>query len=187
MDAYACIIGKREIRTFADRPVGIDVLGKILDAGRRSGSSRNRQPWHFVVVKERERLVALSRCGRFAQHIAGAAAAVVILTNEARDAFDAGRCAQNMMLAAWSFGVGSCPATLHRAEQARQILAMPAAVQVAIALSFGYPHPRGRGPLERTVMRVLTGRGRRPLESIVSWEQFGTAGKFTDKGAHHRD
>ncbi len=181
MDAYAYITGKREIRTFADRPLDVEILRRILDAGRRSGSSRNRQPWHFVVVRDRQRRTALSRCGRFAQHLAGAAAVVVILTEDARHAFDAGRCAQNMMLAAWALGVGSCPATLHQAERAREVLGAPPTMTVAIALSFGYPDPGGRGPVERAVMRVLTGRGRRPLESIVSWERFGQAGKFAGK------
>jgi len=173
MDAYACITGKREIRTFADRPLERGVLLKILDAGRRSGSSRNRQPWHFVVIEDRQRLRALARCGRFAQHIAGAAAAVVILVDAARDAFDAGRGAQNMVLAAWSLGIGSCPATLHRGDAARALLGAPGSKSIAIAASFGYPHPRGRGPLERAVLGVLTGRGRRPLASMVSWEEYG--------------
>jgi nitroreductase len=173
MDAYACITGKREIRTFADRPLDPGMLSKILDAGRRSGSSRNRQPWHFVVIEDRQRLRTLSRCGRFAQHIAKAAAAVVIVVEASRDAFDAGRCAQNMMLAAWSQGIGSCPATLHRAEQAHTLLGVPESKAIAIAVSFGYPHPRGRGPLERAVLGVLTGRGRRPLASMVFWDEYG--------------
>lgn len=174
MDAYTCIITKREIRTFAKRPIDEGTLERILQAGRRSGSSRNRQPWHFVVIQDPNRLAALSRCGRFAQHIAGAAAAVVVALDEARDAFDAGRCAQNMMLAAWSMGVGSCPASLHDADRARSVLKLPDRMAVAIALSLGYPHPRGRGPVERAVLRILAGRGRRPLASMVSWEQFGT-------------
>lgn len=150
------------------------MLERILQAGRRSGSSRNSQPWHFVVIQDRQRLAALSRCGRFAQHLAGAAAAIVVAMNDARHAFDAGRCAQNMMLAAWSMGVGSCPATLHDAARARSVLGVPDRMAVAMALSFGYPHPGGRGPLERAVLRILAGRGRKPLASMVSWEQFGT-------------
>lgn len=173
MDAYICITSKRELRTFADRPVDPGSLEKILQAGRRSGSSRNRQPWHFVVIQDRRQLTALARCGRFAQHLAGAAVAVVVALDDARYAFDAGRCAQNMMLAAWSMGVGSCPATLHDAGRARAVLGLPDGMPIAIALSFGYPHSRGRGTVERAVLRVLAGRGRRPLASMVSWERFG--------------
>lgn len=174
MDAYTCLITKREIRTFADRPIEPRALERILQAGRRSGSSRNSQPWHFVVITDRTRLAALSKCGRFAQHIAGAPAAVVVALTDARYAFDAGRCAQNMMLAAWSMGIGSCPASLHHADRARALLKLPDRMTVAIALSFGHPHPKGRGPVERAVLRILAGRGRRPLASMVSWEQFGT-------------
>ncbi len=69
--------------------------------------------------------------------------------------------------------LGAACATLHQAEQATRLLGVPAGMTVAMALSFGYPHPRGRGSVERAVMRVLTGRGRRPLAEMLSWEQYG--------------
>lgn len=175
MDAYRCIVTKRELRTFTDRPLPNDVLRKILNAGRMSGSSRNRQPWHLVVVRDRERLRQLSTCGRFAQHVATAATAVAIVIDDPGQAFDAGRCAQNLMLAAWNDGIASCPATMHRAEEAKRLLAIPAEKVISIVISVGYPHPKGRGPIERTALRVLTGRGRRPLASMVSWERFGAS------------
>lgn len=173
MDAYRCVVTKRDLRTFTDRPVEHETLLQILNAGRMSGSSRNRQPWHFVVVRDRTRLKDLAAYGRFAQHIASAAAAVIVVIDDPAYAFDAGRCAQNMMVAAWSFGIVSCPATLHRASDAKTFLRIPPAKTLAVAISFGHAHPRGRGAVERTALRILAGRGRRPLESMVSWEQFG--------------
>lgn len=173
MEAYRCIITKRDLRTFTDRPLPDEVLRKILNAGRMSGSSRNRQPWHFVVVRDRARLRQLATFGRFAQHVATAAAAVVVVADDAAALFDAGRCAQNMMLAAWALGVASCPATLHRAEEARAFLGIPPDRVLAVVISLGYPHPRGRGPIERAALTILTGRGRRPLASLVSWERYG--------------
>ncbi len=175
MDAYRCIVTKRDLRTFTDRPLPAAVLRKILTAGRMSGSSRNRQPWHFIVVRDRARLQALAAFGRFAQHLATAAAAVVVVVDDPAALFDAGRCAQNMMLAAWAFGVASCPATLHRAEEAKAFLGVPPDRVLAVALSLGYPHPRGRGPIERAALRILAGRGRRPLSSLVSWERYGAS------------
>ncbi|MDR7402097.1 MAG: nitroreductase family protein [Armatimonadota bacterium] len=173
MDAYRCIITKRDLRTFIDRPLPPEVLRRILNAGRMSGSSRNRQPWHFVVVRDRARLRELATLGRFAQHVATAAAAVVLVVDDAAALFDAGRCAQNIMLAAWAHGVASCPATLHRAEEAKAFLGVPPERVLAAAISLGYPHPRGRGPIERAALRILAGRGRRPLETLVSWERYG--------------
>ncbi len=173
MDAYRCIVTKRDLRTFADRRLDTAAVTKILDAGRMSGSSRNRQPWHFVVVQDRSRLAQLAGFGRFAQHVATAGAAVALVIDDPSYAFDAGRCAQNMMLAAWSMGIASCPATMHRAGDAAAFLGVPTGKILAVVLSFGYPHPRGRGPIERTALRILAGRGRRKLATMVSWEQYG--------------
>lgn len=175
MDAYRCIVTKRELRSFTDRPIPDEVLRKILNAGRMSGSSRNRQPWQFVVVRGQERLHQLSTCGRFAQHIATAVVAVAIVIDEPVQAFDAGRCAQNMMLAAWNFGIASCPASMHRADEAKRLLEVPAGKVISIVISLGYPHPKGRRPIERTALRILTSRGRRPLASLVSWERLGAS------------
>ncbi len=172
MDAYRCIISKKDLRTFTDRAIPDDVLRKILNAGRMSGSSRNRQPWHFVVVRERDRLTSLAGFGRFAQHVATAAAAVAIVIDDAAFAFDAGRCAQNMMLAGWNFGIASCPATPHRSDEAKRFLGIPPSKVLPIIISFGHARAGGRGPVERAALRILTGRGRRPLQAVVSWERY---------------
>lgn len=175
MDAYRCIVTKRDLRTFTDRPLPDTVLERILNAGRMSGSSRNSQPWHFVVIRDRPRLRALAAFGRFAQHVATAAAVVCVVVNSEKALFDAGRCAQNMMLAAWNSGVASCPASMHRNEEARAFLGAPAGMLVAIVISLGYASPRGRGTIERATLRILTGRGRRPLAELVSWARYGAS------------
>ncbi len=172
MDAYRCILTKRELRSFAEEPIRDDVLQKILNAGCMSGSSRNRQPWHFVVLRDRHRLQEFSAFGRFAQHVAVAAAAIVLVIDDPVQAFDAGRCAQNMMLAAWNFGIASCPATLHRATEAKRALGVPDDKTIAVTISLGHPDPRGRRPVERATLRILAGRGRRPLETMVSWDRY---------------
>jgi nitroreductase len=175
MEAYRCIVSKREVRTFLPREVPLETMMQILEAGRWSGSSRNRQPWHFVVVQDRQRLKQLARFGRFAGHVADAAFAVAIAVEAERDIFDAGRCAQNMMLAAWALGIGSCPAVMHNESQAKEFLGLPPSMKLAIVLSFGFPAGRRKGLAERAVTRVLLGKGRKPLEEIVSWERFGGA------------
>ncbi len=173
MDTRRCIVTKRDLRTYTDQPIERPVMLRILDAGRRSGSARNRQPWEFVAVTDREILKRLARCGRFATHRAAAAAAVVIVVEGARDLFDAGRCAQSLMLAAWNLGVASCPVSLHHDAEARAALGLPEGPVVAAAIALGYPHPRGRGRIERLALGVLSGRGRKPLEALVHWDQYG--------------
>jgi nitroreductase len=174
MDAYRCVVSKRDLRTYTDRAIPADVLERILDAGRRSGSARNRQPWQFIVVADHEQKARLARTGRFTAHLSGAAVIIVIVVDAARDLFDAGRCAQNMMLAAWSQGVASCPATLQHDAAARAVLGLPSGAVLATAIAFGYPHPEGRGGTERLALRILAGRGRKPLAQVVHRDRFGS-------------
>jgi len=173
MTAYDVIVSKRELRSYTDRPLSEDTLRKILNAARMSGSSRNRQPWHFVVLRDPARLRQLASYGRFTPHLPGAAAVVCVVVDGPGALFDAGRCAQNLMLGAWALDVASCPATLHREKDARAFLDVPDGHVIATAIALGYARPGGRGAVERTVLRVLTARGRRPLASMISWEQYG--------------
>ncbi len=167
MNVLDAIRHKRAIRQFQDRPLPDDVLSAIVNAGRRSQSSKNSQPWHFIVVRQRETLHTLSTLGTFAGHLAGAAAAVVIATPDPASRwsvmFDAGQSAAYMQLAAWELGVGSCLATIYEPEQAQQLLGVPADWHIRAAISFGYaaeePSPPKRG-------------GRKPLADVVHYEHW---------------
>src|SRR5437667_9828837 len=110
VDAYRCVVTKRDLRSFTDRPIEEPVLLRTLPAGRTAGSSRNRQPWHFVAIRERSRLRELATFGRFAHHVATAAAAIALVSEDAGAGVDAGRCAQDITLAPCSWGILSCPA-----------------------------------------------------------------------------
>ncbi len=174
MDTYKTIITRRAVRHFVDLPLPEDVLARILQAGRWAGSSKNTQPWDFIVVQARETLDKLANCGRYAGHLRGAAVAIVIVTEPGqRAAFDAGRAVQNMMLAAWADDVGSCVAALHDEACARTILDVPQERDVQIAISFGYPDPDAASTIEgRPREDVLASLGRRPLQEIVHWERW---------------
>ena len=176
MDAYTCVVTKRDLRSYTDQGIERETLVKILEAGRRSGSARNRQPWQFVVITDRDALRRLARCGRFTGHLATAAAAVTLVVETTRDLFDAGRCAQNLMLAAASLGIASCPATLQDLADARRLLELPPDAVIATAIAFGHPHPRGRGRVERLALSIVAGRSRKPLDSLVHWERYGQRG-----------
>jgi nitroreductase len=174
METFETIIRRRAVRQFIDKPLPDEVLIRILQAGRWAGSAKNTQPWHFIVVRQRETLDSLATCGHYAGHLRGAAAAVVIVTESSRWAgIDSGRAAQNMMLAAWAEGVGSCVAALHDEECARFVLGVPQKRVVQFAISFGYPDPDAVPTIEgRPLEKVLVSRGRRPLQEIVHWEKW---------------
>jgi nitroreductase len=173
MDAWTAIRTKRMVRRFEARPLEPEHLARILDAGRHAASSKNQQRWDFIAVEERARLEALSKCGPFAGHVAGAAAAVALVTPDPRPAgsstslmWDLGLAAENMMLAAWELGVGSCPGTVYDQGIARDVLGFPADRFCGYVLSFGYP----ADPTD--LNRPPKAGGRRPLDEVVHRETW---------------
>ncbi len=173
MEAYQAIKTLRSVRHFLDKPVPEEVLNRILEAGRWTGSAKNVQPWQFIVIRNRETLAQLAGCGQFASHLRGAAVGVVVVTELGwPGTFDAGRAVQDMMLAAWAQGVGSCIASMHDANCARNLLDVPSDRQV-VAISFGYPQPDAPQTIEgRPRDQVLANVGRRPLNELVHWEKW---------------
>lgn len=170
MNVSDAIQTKRAIRKFQDKPLPEDVVRDILNAGRRSQSSKNEQAWQFIAIRDKSILKALSECGNWAGHLAGAALAVAILTLDPtakfQTMFDAGQAAAFMQLAAWELGVGSVPASIYEHEKARDILGFPPEWHLRIALSFGYPVD------EEKLSAPLKKGGRRPLDEVVHWERW---------------
>jgi nitroreductase len=170
---WHAIASKRAIREFTADPLAPRHLDRILRAGRRSGSSKNLQRWTFIVCRDRAHLQALVEVGPFAGHLAGAAAAVALVTPDPRAAgaplsivFDIGQAAANMMLAAWELGIGSVPATVYEQDLARRLLGYPADQHCEYLLSFGYP--ADPGALTRPPIRG----GRRDLDEMVREEHW---------------
>jgi nitroreductase len=168
----------RVVRRFSDKPVPDAVLDDMLEVARWTGTSKNTQPWHLVVVRERETLRAISKLGRFAGHIAGANMAVALVMDGKNNAFDCGRLAERLMLAAWSHGVGSCIGSIWPDENenaAKALLGVPKERWLHQVISFGYPADKDATRVSRTPGGALTlpSLGRKPLSDIVSWERYG--------------
>lgn len=159
MDARLAIASKRDERAYATTEIPDDVRGRILDAGRLAGSARNRQRWDFVLVSD-EALARLAETVYAPENLLGAAL-VVAIVGEASP-FDAGRCAQNMLLAAWNEGVASCPNGVHDAEAAAALCGG----EVRAVLSFGYP-ARPRDPASRSAEEWSASANRKSLGELV--------------------
>jgi len=176
VSASQLIKSLRSVRQFSEREIPDAVLLDILDAGRWTGSAKNTQPWDLIVVKNRQRLDALAKCGRYAGHLATAtlAIALVMRGDDVSTLMDEGRLMQNLMLAAWAHGVGSCIASIYPQEneqRARELLGIPQDRHLRTMLSIGYP----AGPQAlRLPENAPIPRGRRPIAEVVSWERFGT-------------
>src|SRR5258708_709499 len=170
MNVSDAIRTKRAVRRFLDKRLPGDVTRAILNAGRRSQSSKNGQPWQFIAIQDKAILRDLSKLGQWAGHLAGAALAVAILTPDPREKFqvmfDAGQSAAFMQLAAWELGIGSCLASIYEPERARAVLGFPPEWHMRIALSFGYPQHDG------AISSAPKKGGRRALGEMVHWEKW---------------
>jgi nitroreductase len=136
---------------------------RILDAGRLSGSSKNKQPWRFDVVRGE----LLADAVYEPENLRGSPFVVaVVVGGKGPAAFDAGRASQNMLLAAWNEGVGGCPNGIADEEAMRAALGLDEDERVAIVLSFGYPS-RPRRVESRTAEEWSARRRRKPLAELV--------------------
>ena len=143
-DNYDFILDLRAIRDYKPEPLSNDDLGAILEAGRWTGSSKNRQSWSFIAVTVRERLERLAEHGDFTQPIRDSAATIVLVKEPGGNMFDIGRAAQNIMLAARALGVASCPITLHRERDAAEFLGLKGGGVARYAVALGYPSANAR-------------------------------------------
>jgi nitroreductase len=167
MDTFLAIASRREVRDSRPEPLPEATVERILEAGRISGSSKNHQPWRFVVVRSRETLDRLAAVVRTPSNLATAPLFVAVLTDDhPRATFDSGRAVQNMLLAAWNEGVGGCPNGFADEDGARSLLGVRPEQHLLVGLSFGYP-ARARRPERRTPEAWLERANRLPLDELV--------------------
>ena len=163
MDTYLAIASKRDTRSYADRPIPAEVEGRILEAGRVAGSARNRQDWRFLVIESDELRRRVAEKVYAPANVLGAKLVIAIVGTAG--GLDAGRCAQNMMLAAWNDGVVSCPNGIADPDGAAALLGEEDE-RVIVVLSFGYS-TRGADPERRSAEEWLAQADRKPLGELV--------------------
>ena len=164
MDAFLAVASKREVRRYDARPLEEDAIRRILEAGRVAGSASNRQNRRFVVLGNRD---AVAEAVYAPDNVRGATLVVaIVVAGKGPLGFDAGRAAQNMMLAAWNEGIGSCPNGVSDPERMREVVGHAPDEQVATVLSFGYPARPGN-PEARSAQEWIARANRRPLDELV--------------------
>lgn len=165
MEVFEAVRTLRAVRQYQDRPISDDIVRKIVESAHVSASSMNLQPWHFVVVKNKDSLIRLGEHVRTGPYIAGAQLAVVVaIEKESRFAVsDASRAVQDMMLTAWSEGIGSNWTGFGGLDDVRDLVNLPSHLDVLAVVPFGYPAQAvGRGKKQR-----------KPWNDVVSLEQYG--------------
>lgn len=173
-DFFRHVVGLRAVRQFEPTAIPEDDVTAILEAGRWTGSARNRQEWAFVVMSESEDIARLVRAGRSDGPLSRANLVIALVRLPDGNDFDVGRVAQNMMLAAAARGIGSCPVTLHDQQIASEALELPDDDHVARrAIAFGYPEPEAEAAA-RANRRAAGTAGRKPLDVLVHHGRFGS-------------
>ena len=169
METFDAIRSRRNIRAFSERPIDPADLDRILEAGRRAPSAVNWQPWDFVVVTERNRLVALSEVFEWARPVAGSAATVALVAPTLEDArrrdwmlYDFGQATMSMMLVAADVGIGSGHSAVVDQALARRLLELPEDRWCVYLVTLGYPADRPLAPIVRP--------SRRPFDDVVHRE-----------------
>ena len=172
-DRIAFLRSLRAVRQFRPDPIPQHVVDDLLEVARWSGSSRNQQPWEFVVVRNHETLAQLGALEGYVKHLAGAALGIVLVmagdqNRYADETFDEGRLSERLMLAALAYGIGACVGWFAGAgvAGAKQILGIPEQRLVRTAVSFGYPDEAA------WAARTASGPARKPLADIVHWDRY---------------
>jgi nitroreductase len=165
-DVFQAVRTVLAVRRYTSDAVSADVIARIVEAGRLSGSSINLQPWHFVVIEDRAALRQIGAVVRSGRYTADAAFAIVVVV-EKDSVFavsDASRAIQNMILTAWSEGVASNWVGFGPMPEVEKLVGAPKTFEGLAVVPFGYPGSKlGRGR-----------KTRKPLGAVVSRERFGT-------------
>jgi nitroreductase len=166
VDTWDAIRSRRNVRSFDDRPIADDHLDEILEAGRRTPSSQNWQPWDFILIRQRAQLLELAHVWQGAGHVAHAAAAIALIAPVPQDdrerrliQYDLGQATMSIMLAAAGLGIGTAHAGVGDQDMARSLLGFPDDKFCAYLISLGYPADRPLTPIKRP--------DRRPFDEVV--------------------
>jgi nitroreductase len=164
MQVFKAVQTVLAIRSFMQESIPPQILRKIVEAGRLTASSRNLQPWHFIVVDLREDLLALGKMARSGPYIAQAGAAVAVAIEPTKYAeSDASRAIQSMVLTAWEQGIGSNWVGFYGLEDAQEYLGIPQTLELFAIVAFGYSES----------ISLKGKKKRKPFDDVVHKDRFG--------------
>lgn len=165
MDVFEAVRTILAVRSYQQRPVPADVLGRIVEAGRLTGSSMNGQPWHFVVIQNQDTLKQIGSLAEYGNYTANATAAIAVVIDPTRFAIsDASRAIQSMSLVAWSEGVATSWVGFGGLEAVKPLIGVPDNLDIFAIVPMGYPEGK-----------VSQGKKKRKaFDEVVHSEQFGT-------------
>ncbi|HTX79156.1 MAG TPA: nitroreductase family protein [Longilinea sp.] len=162
MEVFDAVRTVLAVRAYQDKSIAPEIVHRIVEAAHLTASSRNGQPWHFIVVQDKETLKKLGALATTGPYIAQAPLAIVVATEESIYAIsDASRAIQSMVLTAWSEGIGSNWVGFGNLDQVKSLLGIPASVDIQAIVPFGYPAKAvGKGKKNRKPLGMVAHRER---------------------------
>jgi nitroreductase len=160
MEVFEAILKRRSIRKYLDKPIEKEKIIKILEAARWAPSGGNRQPWRFIIVKNKERRIKLSEIAYNQKFIKEAPLIIAICNKKDESLTNIGLSMQNICLEAFDLGLGSCIIGWFNKEEARKFFNIPEEYDVCYLITIGYPAEK---PISN----------RKNLEEIVYEEEWG--------------
>lgn len=164
MDVFEAVRTVLAVREYRPDPIPPEVTARIVEAGRLTASSMNRQPWHFVMVDDRRTLQRMGELAKTGPYIAQAPLAIAVAVGKTKfGVSDGSRAVQSMVLTAWAAGVGSNWVGFLGLEEIQALLGIPDEFEILAVVPFGYPaRAVGQGK-----------KNRKPLEEVASHNRFG--------------
>ncbi|MBT3168978.1 MAG: nitroreductase [Candidatus Cloacimonetes bacterium] len=184
MDFLDVIFSRKSVRSFQDKTISNDILQQILEAGRLAPSWQNKQCWHFIVIKNKEKRKQLALqsglIGTVNFFIKDAPIIIVacaspiksgMMNNQNYYLVDTAIAFQQMMLTAWNFGIGSCWLGAFNEGKVKKNLAIPEEMKVVAISPFGYPKNKD-GFYAKAVKTFAKSKKRKELSEIISYEKW---------------
>jgi|SRR5450759_5286151 nitroreductase len=162
MEVFDAVRTVLAVRQFQEKPVPEPLVHQIIEAGHLTASSMNGQPWHFLIVEDKETLRQLGALVQTGPYIAQAPLAIIVAMEHSPFAVsDASRAIQSMILTAWAQGIGSNWAGFDNLPQINPVLGIPQEIEILAILPFGYPVTAvGKGRKKRKPLREVAHRER---------------------------
>jgi nitroreductase len=166
---------RKSIRFYKDDPVSDEVLLKVLNAARLAPSAGNIQPWHFIIVKNKEKRASIAKGCRYGKFLSESPIIIVACGDRKASSqwysIDTTIALEHIVLAATSIALGSCWIGMFNEKEVRKIIDLPKNFEIIVLLALGYP----RKKLDLWAKILHTMRPRKKLQEIISFETFGNS------------
>lgn len=173
MDFFETIRKRKSVRSYLQTPISKQMLVKILDAARLAPSAINKQPWHFIIVEDKDKRAQIAKGCGYGKFLAESPVIIVGCGDKRASpdwhVVDTTTALEHIVLAATALDLGTCWIGSFDEEEVREMLRIPERLEIIALIALGYP--RKTFDLLAKIVHLL--RPRKKLKDIISLEAYG--------------